>query len=282
MEIKYDNVTYKYNKKTPLEQVALNDITLKIKKGKINGIIGPSGAGKTTLVELMNALMLPTEGTIRIDDYILENKRKVQYINDLRFNIGLVFQTPEEQFFNPTVKKEIEFGLKQFSYKLDNIEKRVSDSLKMVGLDDSYLERSPFSLSNGEMRKVAIASVLAFNPKVIILDEPTIGLDTISKQTFLRMLKILKTRYKKTIIIVSHDVNMIHKIVDYLFVLDKGKLVLEGDKYQVFTSEELDKYQVARPNVIEFSYKVLKKKGIKLGYRDEINDLIKDIYRHVS
>ena len=230
----------------------------------------------------MNALMLPTEGTIRIEDYILENKRKVPYINDLRFNIGLVFQFPEEQFFNATVKQEIEFGMKQFSYKLDNIDKRASDALKMVGLNDSYLERSPFSLSNGEMRKVAIASVLAFNPKVIILDEPTIGLDTISKKTFLRMLKTLKNRYHKTIIVVSHDVNMIHKIVYYLFVLDHGKLVLEGDKYEVFTNENLDKYQVARPNIIEFSYKVMKKKGIKIGYRDEINDLIKDIYRHVS
>lgn len=282
MEIKYDNVTYKYNEKTPLEQTALQNISLKIKKGKINGVIGPSGAGKTTFVELMNALMLPTEGTIRIEDYILEHKRKVPYINDLRFNIGLVFQFPEEQFFNATVKQEIEFGMKQFSYKLDNIDKRASDALKMVGLNDSYLERSPFSLSNGEMRKVAIASVLAFNPKVIILDEPTIGLDTISKKTFLRMLKTLKNRYHKTIIVVSHDVNMIHKIVDYLFVLDHGKLVLEGDKYEVFTNENLDKYQVARPNIIEFSYKVMKKKGIKIGYRDEINDLIKDIYRHVS
>lgn len=172
--------------------------------------------------------------------------------------------------------------MQQFSYKVDQIEKRVSDALKMVGLDDSYRERNPFSLSNGEMRKVAIASVLAFNPKVIILDEPTIGLDTVSKQTFLRMLKTLKNRYHKTIIVVSHDVNMIHRIVDYLFVLDKGKLVLEGDKYEVFGNEELEQYGVARPYVMEFSYQVWKKKGIKLGYRDEINDLIKDIYRHAK
>lgn len=281
MEIKYHNVYYDYYEKTPIKQTALENITLNIKKGQINGIIGKSGSGKSTFVELMNALRLPTMGTIRIGDYILEHNRKIPEINKLRFEIGFVFQNPKEQFFLPTVEKEIAFGMKQFSYKLDQIKKRIHDALKMVGLDDSYLDRNPLELSNGEMRKVAIASVLAFNPKVLIFDEPTIGLDAISKATFLKMLKILKNRYHKTIVVVTHDIDMIHKIADYIFVLEKGKKVLEGNKYEIFENEEIEKYGILRPNVMEFSYQVLKQKGIKLGYRDDVNDLIKDIYRHV-
>lgn len=281
MEIKYHNVYYNYHEKTPIEKIALEDISLTIRKGQINGIIGKSGSGKTTFVELMNALKLPTIGTIRIGDYVLEHNRKIPDVNKLRFEIGFVFQNPKEQFFLPTVKKEIAFGMKQFCYKLDQIEKRISDALKMVGLDDSYLERNPLELSNGEMRKVAIASVLAFNPKILIFDEPTIGLDAISKESFLKMLKILKNRYHKTIIIVSHDMDIIHKIADYIFVFENGKKVLEGNKYEIFENEEIEKYGILRPNIINFSYQVLKKKGIKLGYRDDVNDLIKDIYRYV-
>ena len=282
MEIKYHNVYYSYHENTPLEHIALDDITLEIKEGQINGIIGKCGSGKTTLVELMNALILPTSGTIRIDDYVLEHRRKIPDVNQLRFEIGFVFQNPKEQFFLPTVRKEIAFGMQQFSYKLNHIDKRISDALKMVGLNDSYLDRDPLKLSNGEMRKVAIASVLAFNPKILVFDEPTIGLDSISKESFLKMLKILKNRYHKTIVVVSHDIDFIHRLADYVFVLYNGKLVLEGNKYEVFGNDRIEQYGITRPSVMEFSYQVMKQKGIKLGYRDDVNDLIKDIYRHVS
>ncbi len=279
MEIKYNEVYYTYRENTKLEKIALNDVTLNIKQGKINGIIGTIGSGKTTFLELMDALLLPTMGTIQLGEHKIEHQKKLK--NDVRFEIGYVFGNPKEQFFLPTVKKEIAFALKQFSYKLNKIDKQISDALKMVGLDDSYLERNPLELSNGEMRKVAIASVLAFNPKILIFDEPTIGLDSISKNSFLKMLKLLKNRYHKTIIIVTHDINMIHKIADYLFVFHKGKMVLEGNKYEVFGNEQFEQYQLKKPTIMEFSDLVLKQKGIKLGYRDDVNDLIKDIYRHV-
>lgn len=282
MEIKYNSVYYSTNENTSLEKLILEDINLELKDGKINGIIGKCGSGKTTFLELMNALLLPTLGSIQIGDYQMEKGCKIKDINHLRVELGYVFDSPKRQFFLPTVKEEIAFGMKQFSYKLDKIDSRISDALKMVGLDDSYLERNPMKLSNGEMRKVAIASVLAFNPKVLIFDEPTLGLDSISEKSFLKMLKMLKNKYHKTIVIVTHDVNMIHKIADYLFVFHEGKLVLEGTKYEVFESELLEQYEVVRPAIMEFSYQVLQKKGIKLGYRDDINDLIKDIYRHVS
>ena len=278
MEIKFNDVSFSYNEK---KQV-LKNIDISFKKGKINGIIGRSGSGKTTLVELINALLIPTTGDIQIDDFIIKKGKKIINVNDLRVNIGLVFQFPEEQFFNLKVKDEIKFGMKYFSVKTEEIDKRCSDALKMMGLDDSYLDRNTFKLSRGEMRKVAIASVLAFNPKVIILDEPTIGLDSLSKKNLISLIRKLKTRYNRTIIIITHDVDLLHQISDYIFVLDNGKKVLEGNKYEVFTNDELYKYGLTPPKIIEFEKLVQKEKNIKLGYRDDINDLIKDIYRNAK
>ena len=244
MEIKFNNVYFSYNKNTPIENEVLKNINLDIKEGKISSIIGRSGSGKSTLVEMINALNIPSKGEVKINDFIITNKSKrIKNINDLRVNIGLIFQFPEEQFFNMTVYDEISFGMKYFNYKTKDIEKRVKDSLKMVGLNQNYINRNPFTLSNGEKRKVAFASILAFNPEVIILDEPTIGLDSISKKNLIILLRNLKTRYKKTIIIVSHDNDLIHKISDYIYVLDNGEIVVEGDKYTVFKDEEkLKKY----------------------------------------
>ncbi len=282
MEIKLENVGYIYNDKTPLKKVALKDIDIEIKEGMINGIVGPSGSGKTTIAEIMNALILPTSGKAKVGEFLLERKVKIKNINDLRFNVGLVFQFPEEQFFNTSVRKELSFALKRFKYKTNNIEKHISDALKMVGLDDSYLDRDPFLLSNGEKRKIAIASILSFNPNVLILDEPTIGLDNKSKQDLIRLFKLLKKRYNKTIIVISHDVEFLHLMVDYVFVINDGKVVLEGNKYEVFTNPNLASYKVKPPKIIEFSMKVLEKKNIRMGYRDDINDLMKDVYRNVK
>lgn len=281
MEIKYNKVGYTYNAKTSIKKVALKNIDLAIQENKINAIIGKSGSGKTTLIEMMNSLLIPTKGYVNVDEDVIKEKGKIKNINMLRRKIGIVFQFPEEQFFNLTVKKEIEFGLLNFNYRTDQMDKRISDALKMVGLDDSYLERDPFKLSNGEQRKIAIASVLAFNPKVIVFDEPTIGLDYESKKNLIKLIRMLKTRYNKTIVIISHDIDLIHTISDYVILLDKGELILAGPKYDILGNPEaLAYYNIKMPKVVEFSYKVLKDKGIKMGYRDDINDLLKDIYRY--
>lgn len=285
MEIKFNDVNYIYNKNSSIKNEVLKNINVKFSEGEITSIIGRSGSGKTTIAELMNALLYPSEGNINIGSYLLTSRgiKNNKKINNLRVNVGLVFQFPEEQFFNMTVKEEISFGMKYFNYKTKDIDKRVSDALKMVGLDDNYLERNPFTLSNGEKRKVAIASIIAFNPKVIILDEPTIGLDSISKKNLLQLIRKLKQRLNKTIILISHDIELVHQVSDYVIVLDKGNVITEGDKYSVFKKEEmLKKYGIKVPKIIEFSNKVLDKKGIKIGYRDEMNDLIKDIYRYVK
>ena len=281
MEVKFNNVYYVYNEKTPLSKLVLGDINTTFKEGTINGIIGRSGSGKTTMVELINALILPTKGNVTVGSKVISKTRKIKNINNLRYRIGLVFQFPEEQFFCKTVKEEIEFGMRYFKKTVKSIEKHVSDALLMVGLDDSYLTRNPYTLSSGEMRKVAIASILAFNPKIVILDEPTIGLDNSSKENLIKIIKLLKNRYHKTVIMVSNDTDMLHKISDHIVLLDKGKIVLEGSKYEVF-KQDIEKYGVKKPKIIEFEELVYKEKNIKIGYRDDINDLMKDVYRYVK
>lgn len=276
MEIKCNSIYYSDYENTLFEKLLLEDISLEIKQGKINGIIGQNGSGKTAFLNLINGLLTPTFGDIQIGEHHIKNRKEPLS------GFGYVFSNPKQQFFLSTVKEEIEFGLKQCNYPLENIESRVNDALKMVGLNDSYLNQDPGQLSYGEMRKLAIASVLVFNPKILVLDNPTVGLDKISEKSFLKMLKMLKNKYHKTIIIVSQDMNMIHKIVDYLFVFYNGKKVLEGTKYEVFSCDQLEQYHIKKPDLVEFSYQVLKQKGIKLGYRDDVNDLIKDIYRHAA
>lgn len=283
MEVKFEDVNYSYKKINYVEKEVLQNINLTIKEGQVNGIIGPSGSGKTTLLELMDALIFPTSGNIQVGQYQIDSNSKSTDFRDLHFRVGFLFQFPEEQIFNTTVKEELEFSLKYYHYKEKQLDERVLDALKMVDLGPEYLEKDPFSLSSGEKRKVALASVLILNPDVLILDEPTLGLDDISKRSLMKLLRMLKNRYHKTIVIVSHDTDFLHQIVNYVFVLYNHKIVLQGDKYDVFKQvKKLKQYGIHVPKVIEFSDKVLQKKGIKIGYRDDINDLIKDIYRYVK
>lgn len=282
MEIKFENVSYSYLSGTSLQVDALKDITTTIIPNKINALIGPSGSGKSTMIELINGLKLPTKGIVRIGEHELKNKVRIVNANKLRFDIGVVFQNPEDQFFQKTVKKEIEFGMKYFGYKTDKINQRVEDSLKMVGLDKSYMTRNPFELSGGEKRKVAIASVLAFNPKVIILDEPTNGLDTTSKESLINLIKLLKEKYDKTIIVVSHDVDIMYRFIDNVIILSNGKILLQGDKYTVFKNIKfLTDNGVKVPRIVEFLHKSEEKTGKYLGNIDNVEDLIKEIVKNV-
>ncbi|MBQ8234067.1 MAG: ATP-binding cassette domain-containing protein [Bacilli bacterium] len=281
MEIVYDKVTHIYNSATYSKLKVLDDISLNIEENKITGIIGRQGSGKTTLVEMLSALVVPTKGSVKVDEYLIKKNKSIKKINELRKKVGIVFQFPEDAFFNLTVEKEIEFGIKNLNYKTDDINKRISDSLKLVGLDDKYKDRNPKTLSNGEKRKLALACVLAYNPSIIVFDEPTIGLDNIARNSLIKLIINLKKKYNKTIIIITHDVDLLLKIGDNVIVLDEGKIVCMGSKYDVFTNNDLNKYDIGIPKIIEFEKKVLDKKGIKLGYRDNIDDLLKDIYRNV-
>ncbi|MFI3307056.1 MAG: ATP-binding cassette domain-containing protein [Mycoplasmatota bacterium] len=282
MEIIFDNISVIY-KDIEKEKQILQNIDLKIKSEKITGIIGPSGSGKTTLIELISGLKKATKGKIIVGETTIEPNKKILKINELRKKIGIVFQFPEEQIFNTTVEKEIAFSLKNFNFKTNVIDKQITKALLMVGLDDSYKSKDPYTLSSGEIRKVAIASILAYNPDVIIFDEPTVGLDNISKSYLVEIIKKLKTRYKKTIIVVTHDIEFLIKIVDDVVVLKNGKILINGTKKKVFSeTKKLKDNGIPIPKVILFKEMVFDNKNVKLPYREDINDLIKDIYRYAK
>ena len=258
----------------------LNNINMQIKTGKINVIIGASGSGKTTLAKLICGLLPIGTGSIKIDGLVMDESNKIENDSICPVNICLIPQNPRENFSNLKIIDEFKFVLKYYKAKNINIDKKCSDALKMVGLDKSYLEKKSLELNESEIRKVALASKLILNPKIIVLDEPTIGLDGLSKKNLVSLLRKLASRYNKTIIIISYDVDFLHKIANYVYVLNSGQLVLEGDKYEVFTSDKLLDYGIEPPNIIKFEKLVKNKKNIKLGFRDDINDLIKDIYRN--
>lgn len=266
MGIVINNLSHKYNNKNN----SINNITMELFDNKIYGIIGKSGSGKTTLLELIDGLLKPTTGKIIVNE--------TNDIKKIRKQIGFVFQFPEEQFFEENVKKEVEFSAKNFKIK----NKKVNEVLKLVGLSESYLHKNLYELSNGEKRLIAIASILIYNPKIILLDEPTIGLDYKNKKKILRIINLLKNKCNKTIIIVSHDIDFIYKICDDLIVIDKGSLIMYGDCDSVFKEKELiDKYKIDIPKVIKFEELVKIKKNIKLMHSTSVNDLIKEVYRNV-
>lgn len=276
MEVIFKNVSYSYNKSLPNEKKALEDINLFLQSNMIHGIIGPIGSGKSTLLELMNGITKPDSGEILIGNYDL-HKGKYRF-DDFRYDVGLVYQFPEKQFFCKTVGEEISFFHKIYEPKYKNLKAKVIKALKMVGLDETYIKRSPFSLNGGEKRRVAIASVLISNPKLLIMDEPTIGLDGNSKKRLIKLLKTLKNKYLKTIIIVTHDVDMLYELVDNVVVLNKGKIIKEGSKKDVFSDTLLlEENNTPIPNLIKIEKMIYDKTGIDLGYCVDINDLVRKI-----
>ncbi len=281
MEIKFENVNYNYTKINYEEKKVLSNINFSVKTGTINSIIGPNGCGKTTLLELISLLIKPTNGKIKIDQVTITNK--TENLEIVRKKIGYISQVPIEQFFCDTVYQELKSILQMNGYKDDHIDKRIHDVLLMVDLEEEKLISNPNFLSHGEMRKLAIAEALILNPKILVLDEPTVNLDSKSKSNFIKLIRLLKNRYGKTIIIASHDMDFVHKVSDYIYVLFNQKIVMQGTKYEIFKDpQKLKKYNLIPPKVMLFSDKVLTKKNIKIGYRDEINDLLKDIYRYVN
>ena len=261
-----DKVTYSYGR-----EIVIKDITIKIEDNKIFGIIGKSGSGKTTLLELIDGLLKPSSGRVFINDIDINKD------SSIRKNIGFIFQCPEEQFFESTVKKEIEFAVKNFKIKSE----KIIDVLKLVGLNENYLNKPVKNLSNGEKRMVAIASILIYNPSIILFDEPTIGLDYKNKKKLIDLIKKLK-KYGKTVIVVSHDIDLLYQISDNLIIINEGRVLLYGDKDSVYNEIKiLDKYNIPLPKILLFERLVKENKNIKLMHSTCVNDLIKEVYRNV-
>lgn len=232
-----------------------NKYNLDIKQGLINCIIGGNGSGKSKI----------------LDD--------IRRINKYRIDIGIVSQFPEDQVFCTDVKSHLSYSLKPFNYSVDQLNKKIIDSLKLVELNIDYLNKLIKELSSSELYKIVLASALIINPKILILDGSFVSMDINSEKNLIKIIRTIKRRYNKTIVIFSDNSDFVHTIADYVFVVNDNKIVLEGNKYSVFENEEvLNNCHITLPKVILFEKLVLKKKNINMGYRDNINDLLKDIY----
>ncbi len=240
MSIIVKDVSYTYMKKTPYEKKALDHINLEIKEGEIQGIIGHTGSGKSTLIQHINALIRLQEGTISIGEITLTNKKR-QKVNlvKLRSEVGMVFQYPEYQLFEDTVYKDVAFGPKNLKIEVNEIESRVKTAIELVGLNfEEIKDRSPFELSGGQKRRVAIAGVIAMRPKILILDEPTAGLDPRGRKEMYELIKRVKNECTPTIVIISHNMDEIAGFADRIAVLDKGKLIYNLPPKELFCNEK--------------------------------------------
>lgn len=264
MSIKIENLTHVYMPKTPFEKIALNDVSLEIKDGDFIALIGHTGSGKSTLIQHLNGLLEPTIGKIIVDDIDLTDKNTK--LSDIRKKIGLVFQYPEYQLFEETIALDIAYGPKNLGLSENEIEIRVKSAMEKVGLDyDKYKDQSPFELSGGQKRRVAIAGVIAMEPKVLILDEPTAGLDPKGRDEILEQIQKLHNDFGMTIIIVSHSMEDVAKIAKRVIVMNKGEAILDGTPAEVFKNvDTLEEVGLAVPQVT-YLVRELKKKGIEIS-----------------
>lgn len=262
MDIHFHEVDFIYQPNTPFEQRALFDVNLRVKDGSYTAIVGHTGSGKSTLLQHLNALVKPTKGTVIIGDRTITPETDNKNLKPIRKKVGIVFQFPEAQLFEETVAKDIAFGPKNFGVSEETAMRLAADMLKIVGLDQSYLDRSPFELSGGQMRRVAIAGVLAMEPEVLVLDEPTAGLDPQGRKEMMAMFQQLHEQQGMTIVLVTHLMDDVANYADQVIVLEKGTIVKSGSPKEVFQDINwLKEKQLGVPTAAAFAEK-LKTRGI--------------------
>lgn len=276
MSIQVNNLTHIYSEGLPQESVALDGVTFTAEDGQFIGIIGHTGSGKSTLVQHLNGLLKPNSGTIIVGDTDITAPGVV--MTEIRKKIGLVFQYPEYQLFEETVEKDVAFGPENLGLDEEKIKTRVRESLELVGLDyEKFKDRSPFDLSGGQKRRVAIAGVIAMKPEVLILDEPTAGLDPKAHQDVLDMIVKIHEHENNIIILVSHNMNDIAKLADKVLVMDGGKLAMQGSPEEVFAQhEKLNEIGLALPHSAELMKKAAEK-GLKFDGNFLTLDAVEDV-----
>ncbi|BAQ25324.1 energy-coupling factor transporter ATPase [Streptococcus troglodytae] len=253
MGINLQEVSYTYQAGTPFEGRALFDVSLEIKDGSFTAFIGHTGSGKSTIMQLLNGLNTPTEGTVLVDDVAIRSDSKNKDIKNIRKKVGLVFQFPESQLFDETVLKDVAFGPQNFGISKEEAEKLAREKLAMVGISEELFEKNPFELSGGQMRRVAIAGILAMEPNILVLDEPTAGLDPKGRRELMTLFKELHQE-GMTIVLVTHLMDDVSNYADWVYVLEKGRIVLSGSPKSVFQEIEfLESKQLGVPKITQFA-----------------------------
>ena len=261
------NLIFEYSKGTPFKKNALKGVSVSFEKGEVVGIIGHTGSGKSTLLQCLNGLLKPDSGEVLLNGENIHKSKKT--VRECRFKVGLCFQYPEYQLFESTVYKDVAFGPKNMGLSETEIDKRVRDAVKFSGLSEDYLERSPFDLSGGEKRRVAMAGVISMEPDVLILDEPTAGLDPTGKKSLLSFIKDYNKKTGNTVIFISHNMDDVASVADRVVVMNGGKIALNGTVDEVYSQgEKLFSLGLDVPDITQ----------IFLKLRDEGFDVPQNIY----
>lgn len=277
--IVFEQVSYTYNANTPFEYRAIYDINLEIPANKITAIIGHTGSGKSTLLQHLNVLVRPTTGTVTIAGEVVTATSKNQFLKSLRKKVGVVFQFPESQLFEETVLKDVMFGPMNFGVSELDAENIAKSKLALVGIDESLFQRSPFDLSGGQMRRVAIAGVLALEPEILVLDEPTAGLDPQGHLDMLEMFVALQKEQSLTLVMVTHHMDDVVKYAEHVIVMNKGTVIRQGSPDEIFRDEPwLEEFHMGLPQTLSFIEKIEEYLGVDLDYHPlSVEELVDNI-----
>lgn len=264
MAVKFKSLSYIYDEGMPYASSALNKIDLQLEEGKITAIIGTTGSGKSTLVEHLNALLLPSSGALEVFDFNIEAGKKNKNLKALRQEVGLVFQFSEYQLFEETILKDVAFGPKNYGFSIEEATEKAKKALKLVGIGEDKYDVSPFDLSGGQKRRIAIAGILALDPKMVVLDEPTAGLDPKGSEEIIDLFVTLNKKFNKTIIIVSHDNEMVYNYCDNTVLMSKGNVVYSGETLSLFNNDDyIEDYHLIKPKLVSLKSE-LNKKGFDI------------------
>ena len=282
MPIRFEKVSHIYSDGTPFRYVALEDVDLEFREGAFTAVIGQTGSGKSTLVQHLNALLLPASGTVYVMDRTIAAGTEPKKLKSLRKDVGLVFQFPEYQLFEETVLKDVAFGPKNFGATPEEADRKAREALRKTGLDESFEQRSPLELSGGQKRRVAIAGILAMNPKILVLDEPTAGLDPSGAKKMMELFSSLN-KEGTTVIMVTHDMEQVFRYCDEVVVMENGKLKLQTDIKSFFKDSSLCRSLNILPPALIRMKDILREKGYEISDDTaDLKTLAKEIARQVK
>ncbi|MBO3061817.1 energy-coupling factor transporter ATPase [Mammaliicoccus fleurettii] len=279
MKIIFDNVTYDYSIKTPFQYRALKNISTTFVKSKFYAIVGQTGSGKSTLIQHLNAILKPTEGQLIIDDTIITKKTKSKKLAPVRKKVGIVFQFAEHQLFEDTVEKDIIFGPLNYGIEKEAAINKAEELIDLLGMERNILKRSPFELSGGQKRRIAIAGVLAMEPEILVLDEPTVGLDPRGQHDMMELFNEIHQTLGITIILISHQMDIVLKYADEVKVIKAGEIVAEDKPVNIFMNQELlNQTHLQAPKIIQLQRAVENKYNMKFDQIATSEEMFKDMY----